>query len=136
MISSLPKSPRAMDRRESRLLGAAMLWVVAGSHWAPSPARANPDPSTPIIRYDGQQGHAVWCIQFVLINFANQTYIKPDSTYGPQTRQGVINVQRVFGLPLDGEVGPRTGEVLKFLVERVAGRGSFGTCQDAVPTLT
>jgi len=126
------------DCRARRMLGGAILAMLlsAGALSTPNTASANTDPNTPIIRYDGQRGQNVWCIQFILKNFAGHPNITIDSTYGPETRQGVIDVQRFFGLPLDGEVGPRTGEAFKFIINNAAGPGTFGICQTLVPTLT
>src|SRR5688572_14566123 len=91
------------------------LGVVAAAALMPAAeSAANTDPRTPWIYYDGQTGPAVDCVQVVLIFCAGQQ-ISFDGKYGPQTRQAVINLQRLFNLQMDGVVGPATGEALKFV---------------------
>jgi peptidoglycan hydrolase-like protein with peptidoglycan-binding domain len=86
--------------------------VAACALLRPSSASANPN--APVIWYDGQTSHAVWCIQMVFKNCAGHD-MPADSEYGPITRQAVIDIQRLFHLAEDGEVGRDTGEAIRYV---------------------
>lgn len=108
------------------------------------PTSAIANPSAPIIHYDGQVSHGVWCIQKVFDICAGHP-MAADSTYGPITRQAVIDIQRLFHLVEDGDVGPDTGDAIRFVGNNCLlpefGRSPFWDvilapegCNDAVPT--
>ena len=100
-----PCSNRLTYIQSLALIGACALL-------GPSSATANPN--APIIHYDGQVSHGVWCIQKVFALCAGHP-MEADSTYGPVTREAVIDIQRLFKLAEDGDVGPDTGEAIRFV---------------------
>ena len=122
-----------------RLTVMACAALLAAALFMPAEASANPDPSTPWIRYDGHSGPAVFCIQVILTVCTGHSQVELDSIYGPVTRQGVIDMQIFFDLGADGIVGPDTGEAFKLVGQNcfvpLVGRvwESYG-CQAAVPT--
>lgn len=64
----------------------------------------------PTVR-NGSQGYAVRRCQTLLWAMFGQD-IKIDNDFGPQTEGAVKNVQRFFGLVVDGIVGPKTWGIL------------------------
>lgn len=59
----------------------------------------------------GNQGVAVKALQKSLRD-CNKQSIGVDGSYGPKTRQAVINVQRKAGLAQDGVYGPKTARAM------------------------
>lgn len=124
----------------ARIAVALVAGTLAALVVAPATAQANPE-SDPI-RYDGQRGQSVWCVQEGLRRYAGFTGAV-DGVYGPQTRQAVINLQKVFGLQADGIVGQRTGEAIRTMFY-LDGPPSYiepklfweANCQPWVPTVS
>lgn len=71
-----------------------------------------PTRSKPNLRL-GDEGVAVRYVQDVVKHEAGQAQVgKTDGKFGPKTESGVINVQRWFGLEVDGIVGPQTWDTI------------------------
>ena len=64
----------------------------------------------------GDSGEGVRVIQYLLSVvsefYSNVPWVSVDGVYGPDTRQAVIAVQRMAGLPQDGVVGEQTWQAL------------------------
>ena len=63
---------------------------------------------------EGDTGQGVYTLQ-LMINFLSEYYdtvpqVAEDGVYGPSTSSAVAAFQRVYGLPVDGVVGPLTWE--------------------------
>jgi N-acetylmuramoyl-L-alanine amidase len=98
---------------------------------------AEASPLAPYIQYDGQT-RGVLCVQVVLQMHAGWGGTA-DGVYGPQTRQGVIQFQRYFGLGADGIVGRATGDLLMYIGTRDDYSRWFWedhNCYNDVPTST
>jgi hypothetical protein len=101
-------------RIHSTALAAMKCWGLTAACALLHPALASANPNAPVIWYDGQMSNGVRCIQQVFVNCAGHD-MPIDGTYGPVTRQAVIDIQRLFHLREDGEVGPDTGEAIRFV---------------------
>lgn len=66
--------------------------------------------SLPLLRYDDEGPH-VAALQGLLNAKASQG-LTVDGDFGPATERAVHNVQRFFGLTVDGIVGEKTWTVL------------------------
>jgi len=60
----------------------------------------------------GSTGHDVRRCQSLLAHMFGQDIGPIDGSFGPKTEAGVKNVQRFFGMTVDGIVGPKTWTVL------------------------
>jgi len=63
---------------------------------------------------EGDTGDAVKYLQSVLVFRASQ-WVPIDGVFDIRTENGVINVQRLFGLAVDGWVGQKTWEAIDYL---------------------
>ncbi len=83
--------------------------ALFGSQPAPGPQPV----SQPTISL-GSTGLAVFYLQSILDNHCGQKIVQ-DGMFGPNTKQAVINMQRLFKLTVDGIVGPASWQVLNYL---------------------
>jgi hypothetical protein len=101
-------------RRNSTMLTCIKCLALIGACALLRPTSATANPNAPVIWYDGQISHGVWCIQRVFSLCADHP-MDADSTYGPITRKAVLDIQHLFKLAEDGEVGPITGEMIRYV---------------------
>lgn len=81
--------------------------------YASQPAPAPVPVSQPTVSL-GSTGLAVFYLQSILDKHAGQNIVQ-DGVFGPNTKQAVINMQRLFKLTPDGIVGPASWAVLNYL---------------------
>jgi peptidoglycan hydrolase-like protein with peptidoglycan-binding domain len=70
----------------------------------------------------GQRGGNVQTLQKAL-NLAAGRSLAQDAFFGPATAQAVRDVQRIFGLGVDGVVGPRTRAALGVALQKIEQTG-------------
>lgn len=105
------------DRLYDRLPDIRQL--VAGS--SPAPVSGDTGPSDPPLEWYVQrpfmEGDDIAHAQRVLRDGAEQDLgpTGDDGRYGPKTEAGVSNLQRVFGVRVDGIVGPVTYPILQYV---------------------
>lgn len=97
--------------------------ILAGTEQPPAPAPVEPQPVVPAPSYGGpihvdvhelahdSQGGEVKTLQSILNGKANQG-LTVDGDFGDKTDGAVRNWQRLFGLKVDGIVGPNTWSTL------------------------
>lgn len=56
--------------------------------------------------------HAVWCVQKLIDDSPAPASTIPDGQFGQHTYDAIVAFQKWAGLPVDGTVGPRTGDAL------------------------
>ena len=121
-----------------RTFSSASFALALGAAAILTPGMAAANPDAPYIRYDGHTSDAVGCVQNILW-LANHR-VRNDRVYGPETRQGVLDVQRFFGLQMDGIVGPATGDALLLIADSQTagipweGGDPWAKCRRELPT--
>ncbi|GAA2041235.1 hypothetical protein GCM10009839_49530 [Catenulispora yoronensis] len=90
----------------------------------------------------GDTGSGVSCVQ-VAINYAHNWWpgsvatVRTDAMFGQLTANGVVAIQRIYGLSQDGIVGPRTGDRLWQIIHSFDPKGELHPdCYWDLPTLS
>lgn len=84
---------------------------------APAPYGSWPRTAKPTIRL-GSEGDVVRYLERVLVEKAGQSIANPDRYFRADTDVAVKNLQRFFGLTVDGIVGAQTWPTIDFLAGR------------------
>src|SRR5207247_5576272 len=86
--------------------------VLSAAGIAATVGPASAATGAPYVRY-GDSGRAAWCVQVGLDALDNpDLYVAEDGQFGAKTLAAVKELQRIYGLQVDGVVGPRTGQAL------------------------
>lgn len=112
--------------------------AYTGTPGPPAPPPPSPDQVTAFRKYvaallardvaalpdlrQGQRGGNVQTLQKAL-NLAAGRSLAQDGDFGPATAQAVKDVQRIFGLGVDGIVGPRTRDALLTALKKIEATG-------------
>jgi hypothetical protein len=84
---------------------------VGFTHYGIPEGLASSGPAHPVLRF-GASGDAVSYLQTLLCDVGET--LTADGKFGQQTEKAVKDFQRVYGLTVDGVVGPKTWEALEF----------------------
>lgn len=116
--------------RKSLLATGVTLAALGASALLLAPT-ASASTSAPYIRY-GSSGAGVTCVQKALAFGAGLlTPSDVDGQDGPKTTTAIREYQANVGIPVDGIVGPQTGDHLMYDEELI---GLYSACYPYIPT--